>query len=104
MMAFERVIAADELWDGEMRSCVVSGRRVLLVRVGDDVRAFEDRCAHLGVPLSEGTLCGHVLTCSAHHYEYDVRTGCGINPRTVKLVEFPLRIENGAITVEVRRD
>jgi len=102
-MAFVRVIASDELWDGEMKSCTVAGLRVclLLLRIGDTVRAYEDRCAHLGVPLSEGTLRGSVLTCSAHHYEYDALTGCGINPCTVKLVEFPLRIEDGAICVDV---
>lgn len=100
-MAFRRVMASDELWDGEMQSCTVAGVRVLLLRLGERVRAYEDRCAHLGVPLSEGTLRGSVLTCSAHHYEYDALTGCGINPCTVKLVEFPLRIEDGAICIEV---
>jgi len=100
-MSFVRVLPSDELWDGEMLSRTVAGRRVLLVRLGDVVRAYEDRCAHLGVPLSEGTLRGNVLVCSAHHYEYDVCTGCGINPSTVKLTEFPLRIEDGTICVEV---
>jgi len=102
-MPFVRVMPSDELWDGEMQSCTVAGKRVLLVRLGETVRAYEDRCAHLGVPLSEGTLRGSVLTCSAHHYEYDALTGCGINPCTVKLVEFPLRIEDGAICVDVAR-
>jgi len=102
-MAFVRVIASDDLWDGEMQSCRVAGVRVLLLRLGETVRAYEDRCAHLGVPLSEGTLRGSVLTCSAHQYEYDALTGCGINPCTVKLVEFPLRIEDGAICVDVSR-
>jgi len=102
-MTFTRVLPDAELWTGEMRGLVVGGRRVLLVRTEHAVCAYEDRCAHLGVPLSEGTLRGGVLTCSAHHYEYDALTGCGINPCTVKLVEFPLRIEDGAICVDVAR-
>lgn len=100
-MAFTRVAALDELWDGEMIARPVGRRRVLLVRLGDQVSAFEDRCAHLGVPLSQGRLDGAVLTCSAHHYQYDARTGCGINPRSVCLVRFPVRVEDGAILVEV---
>ncbi len=100
-MAFERVLAADELWTGEMRGLVVKGRRVLLVRTEHGVCAYEDRCAHLGVPLSQGTLQGGVITCSAHRYEYDATTGRGINPDRVRLRAFPVSIESGQITVDL---
>lgn len=99
-MPFERVAAVDQLWDGEMMSCSAGGRKVLLLRIGDAVRAYEDRCAHLGVALSDGQLEGRVLTCSAHHYQYDALTGCGINPRAVCLASFPVRVESGAIWVD----
>jgi toluene monooxygenase system ferredoxin subunit len=100
-MRFRTVAALDALWSGEMLPCTVGGRKVVLVRIGDDVSAFEDRCAHLGVALSEGTLEGGVLTCSAHRYEYDASSGAGINPRTVCLTRFPVRIEGGEVLVDV---
>lgn len=100
-MPFEPVLAADELWTGEMRGLTVNGRRVLLLRTEEAVCAYEDRCAHLGVRLSEGKLEGHVITCSAHHYQYDARTGCGINPERVQLRAFPVRIDAGQITVDL---
>jgi len=28
--------------------------------------AYEDSCPHAGVPLSEGTLSGRLITCSRH--------------------------------------
>jgi toluene monooxygenase system ferredoxin subunit len=99
-MAFHRVIAADELWDGEMLGQIVAGRKLLLVRLGERVCAYADRCAHLGVELSSGKLEGHVLTCSAHHYQYDARTGQGINPRRVALSRFAVKIESGQILVD----
>ena len=37
--------------------------------------AFADRCPHRGTPLSQGTLVGTTLTCAAHTWEFDVRTG-----------------------------
>jgi toluene monooxygenase system ferredoxin subunit len=100
-MSFQRVLPVDDLWDGDLVGCIVGGKPVLIVRLGEDVFAYENRCAHLGVPLSEGRLDGTVLTCPAHHYEYDVRTGGGVRPVTVCLASYPVRIEAGAIWVDV---
>jgi toluene monooxygenase system ferredoxin subunit len=100
-VAFERAGELDELWDGEMASRIVAGRKVLLVRLGDAIRAYEDRCVHLGVALSEGQLDDRVITCAAHSYQYDALTGRGVNPRTMCLTRFPVRIEEGAIWVDV---
>jgi toluene monooxygenase system ferredoxin subunit len=99
-MAFERVAELDDLWDGEMAPCRASGRKIVLVRHGDTVHAYEDRCAHLGVALSEGQLEQLVITCSAHQYQYDALTGRGINPAAVCLTRFPVRIDGGGIWVD----
>lgn len=100
-MAFVVALPEAELWTGEMRGVELEGQRVLLLRLEDGVRAYEDRCSHLGVPLSRGTLSGCVLTCSAHHFQYDARTGDGINPRSVRLVPLPSRVTAGDILVDV---
>lgn len=98
-MRFVRAIAAADLWPGEMTGVVVGGQRVLLVSLETGVCAYEDRCKHQGVPLSEGTLAGTVLTCRAHQWQYDVRTGAGVNPAGVQLRCYPVRVEGGAIWV-----
>ena len=103
-MSLERAIELSELWVGEMRGLRVSGRGILLVRLDDGVYAYADRCAHLGVELSKGVLDASVITCSAHHYCYDARTGAGINPRSVCLTAFPLRIRDGVVYVDVGVD
>ena len=100
-MAFTRVASVDELWSGEMRGCVVGNRRILVVRIDDATYAYEDRCAHLGVALSQGNLDGHVLTCEAHHWEYDARSGHGINPASARLTPVAVRVERGEILVDV---
>jgi toluene monooxygenase system ferredoxin subunit len=100
-MAFTRVMAEGELWLGELRACVVEGTKVLLLRVEDGVHAYEDRCAHLGVPLSEGRLEGTTLTCSAHHYSYDACSGQGVNPKNLCLRAYPVKLEGGDIFVDV---
>lgn len=94
-------VAPDDLWDGEMKGCVVGRARVLLIAIDGGVHAYADRCAHLGVALSEGTLEGGVLTCSAHHYKYDAKSGAGVNPRSVCLVRYAVRRDSGRIWVDL---
>jgi toluene monooxygenase system ferredoxin subunit len=100
-MSFRRVMPLGELWRGEMIARVVDGKKVLLLRVEDEVFAYEDRCAHLGVALSEGRLEGTTITCSAHHYQYDALSGRGVNPRDVCLKPFAVKLEAGDIFVDV---
>jgi toluene monooxygenase system ferredoxin subunit len=100
-VSYRRALDEDELWVGELRALEVGERKVVLLRTDEGVCAYEDRCAHLGFPLSQGKLEGGVLTCSAHHFQYDALTGRGINPRQTCLVKFPTKIEDGAILIDV---
>jgi len=101
MMPYVRVAAVDDLWSGEMKGCIVHGHKVLLVRMDERVLAYEDRCAHLGVSLSEGSLDGRVLTCRAHQWQYDVCTGGGVNPVSARLRPFPVKVERGQVFVDL---
>jgi toluene monooxygenase system ferredoxin subunit len=85
----------------DMTARRVDGRDLLLVRHNGVVYAYENRCAHLGVALSEGRLDGYVLTCRARHWQYDVRSGIGVNPATACLRRFAVKIEDGKIFVDV---
>lgn len=60
--------------DGGLR-VVVDGIGIGLYRVGDVIYAMEDDCPHAGHPLSEGQLEGCVITCRAHGWPFDIRTG-----------------------------
>jgi toluene monooxygenase system ferredoxin subunit len=92
---------ADDLWIGEMLGVEVGGVKVLLVNVDDEIQAYLDRCPHKASLLSEGDLEGQKLTCATHLWEFNVLTGCGINPESSRLMRFPARVENGLIYVEV---
>ena len=66
-----------------MKGLVVDTTKVLLLNVDGDVRAYEDSCPHRGVALSCGKLeaASGTLTCAMHLWQYDARTGKGLNPR-----------------------
>ena len=90
----------DDIWEGEMLAVHRRGVDVLLCNVDGDVFAYEDRCPHLANPLSEGRLDGPVLTCAAHEWSFDVRTGSGVNPAAACLRRYPVRLDGEQIFVE----
>ena len=96
---FAEIAAEDELWDGEMESYDVEDAEILLVRVDGDYRAYDGICPHQSSSLVEGRLEGTTLTCSAHEWAFDARTGQGINPRTACLKRREVRVTNGAVLV-----
>lgn len=100
-MAFLPAMRLEELWIGEMRGVVIDGVPVVLVRLEDGVRAYEDRCAHQAVKMSEGRLAGEVLTCRAHEWSYDARSGAGLNPESARLRRVAVKVEAGEILVDV---
>jgi toluene monooxygenase system ferredoxin subunit len=99
-MSFVEVLPERELWIGEMRQVLVGNRRVLLLRTERGVYAYEDRCPHLGVPLSRGSLEQNTITCSGHHYQFDASTGQGQNPKCLRLVAVGVECRQGQILVE----
>lgn len=54
---------------------VLEGIGIGLYRVGESVYAMEDACPHAGYPLSEGELDGCIISCRAHGWPFDIRTG-----------------------------
>jgi toluene monooxygenase system ferredoxin subunit len=102
-MSFRRVADAASLRPGEMRGLVVDATKVLLVNLDGTVHAYEDSCPHRGVALSCGTFeaASGRLTCGMHLWQYDARTGKGVNPRGVALRRLTTKVEEDGVWVEV---
>ena len=98
---WQKAGALDDLWAGEMTGVDVDGTSVLLVNVDGDVRAYENRCPHQGWPLDEGEFDGETITCAHHLWEFDARTGLGVNPSDSWLTAMPCRVIDHAVEVEI---
>jgi toluene monooxygenase system ferredoxin subunit len=98
------VAPVDSLWSGEMLAARAGRFRVLLLNVEGEIRAYEDRCLHQGVALSEGRFDGSTLVCRAHGWQYDARTGQGVNPCAVHLRSFAVVIDQGRICVDLTEE
>lgn len=101
---FVDVIRSDELPNGTMRKALTpDGTSVLLVRQQQRICALAHSCAHLGGPLSEGTLKERSVVCPWHGSEYALEDGHVINgPSSHPQPTFDVREVNGRIQVRAR--
>jgi nitrite reductase/ring-hydroxylating ferredoxin subunit len=63
-----------DLPEGVMRpKLLANGKRVVLLRTGENVRAFHEACPHMGADLAEATFCRKTSTirCKWHGYLFD---------------------------------
>ena len=102
-MAFEKLCTLDDVWEGDMDSFDASdGREVLVVCLpGGAIKAFQGICPHQEMSLVDGTFENGKLTCRAHLWQFDCRTGLGINPQDCRLAEYPVKIDGDDILIDV---
>jgi nitrite reductase/ring-hydroxylating ferredoxin subunit len=94
----------DDIWAGEMCAVSLGAVNVLMCNLDGLLVAYEDSCPHLASRLSEGALSDGVLTCAAHEWEFDARTGLGVNPASACLHRYPVRVDGMSIFVRIGED
>lgn len=92
---------AAELDGEEMLECRVDDREILLVRVEDRVVACPALCPHMEERLANGFADGSVFTCTKHLWQWDLNTGEPIGLAEKPLAIAPVRIEDGAVLVDI---
>jgi nitrite reductase/ring-hydroxylating ferredoxin subunit len=100
-----RVAFSDEVRAGRTTAASFLGRKILLVRDGDAVRALGATCPHLGADLSGSPLAGGQLECPFHGWRFDLSGACAHIPyceripKNAQLPSWPVRELNGMIFV-----
>src|SRR6516165_6343382 len=98
---FQRAAALDDVRRLGSLVAHVSGHTLALFADGDDVRAVDNRCPHMGFPLHRGTLSGGILTCHWHHARFDVATGGTFDQWADDLRVFPVELRGGEVWVDL---
>jgi toluene monooxygenase system ferredoxin subunit len=101
MTEWVEVLDAAELWDGEMTCVAAKGKAVLLIKLGDEIRAYDDRCPHQASSLSAGEFDAAEcrVICSAHQWEFDAISGKSVNPTGERMTSFDVTVRDGKIFV-----
>ena len=104
MANWQRAAELDDVWDGVINKAMVGGRRLILLRQGDEIFAYDEACPHEGHPLSQGELAEDVIVCSGHLWEFEIRTGrhiSRIRRPECDLKAYPVRVAGGAVEVDL---
>jgi nitrite reductase/ring-hydroxylating ferredoxin subunit/uncharacterized membrane protein len=97
---FIPVLESSALPEGSMRKASIEDASFLLVRQRGRVCALAHSCAHLGGPLSEGTLKDGSVVCPWHGSEFSLDDGRVLNgPATEPQPCFAVRERSGSIEV-----
>ena len=76
---------------------------VVLLRIGDDLQAFRNECAHQGLPIDGGLIDreARTITCPWHGFRFDCATGECLTSPHVQLEAVPVRVEQGIVHIQV---
>ena len=76
---------------------LADGREVAIFQKTGKLYAIDNICPHEGGPLGEGALDGDLVACPWHGWQFDIKTGQGINAWGENVKSYPVEIENGNI-------
>jgi 3-phenylpropionate/trans-cinnamate dioxygenase ferredoxin subunit len=65
--------------------------------------AIDDRCPHKGASLGKGTFENAVVTCPAHGFTVDVRTGRSPRNPLMRVRTFPIVQTGDDLTITLAR-
>ena len=102
--SFVRAGSVEEL---RKRGCVTvsSGRHGIVVFWHEGTPyAVDNRCPHMGFPLSRGTIRDGVLTCHWHHARFDLQSGGTFDPFADDVPAYRVEVRHGEIWVETTAD
>lgn len=97
------VTAASGLAEGA-REClqIEDGRQVVVARVDGEIVAFEDRCSHEDLPLSDGDIVAGEIVCPYHGATFCVRTGEPMAaPAYEPITVFPTEVVDDVIRIDI---
>src|SRR5262249_42449254 len=101
-MAGVVVGALSDFPDGRGVALAVEGRRLAVFRVGERVFAVDDRCAHRGFPLYDGTIEASSVRCRTHGACFDLVSGAVLRgPARRPIRAYATQVIDGQVVVDL---
>ena len=95
------VARLDELTDGQPHRVEVDGQPVVLVRLGEDVRALHDTCSHAEYSLAEGEVFDGEIECALHGSMFSLETGRpSCLPAMKPVPTYAVTVDGGDVVVD----
>jgi nitrite reductase/ring-hydroxylating ferredoxin subunit len=76
------------------------GHSIALFTHEGEVYAVDNRCPHMGFPLSEGTVEDGMLTCHWHHARFELACGDTLDIFADDVQTYPVEVDDGEVRVD----
>jgi nitrite reductase (NADH) small subunit len=103
MAGWIAIATVEECPPGTSLERVVDGQMVALANVEGRLHAIDGLCPHQGGPLGTGVLCGSILTCPWHGWQFDVVDGRHQLSATVRQMVHEVEVRDGTVFVRLAR-
>ncbi|MFC4451718.1 Rieske (2Fe-2S) protein [Halorussus aquaticus] len=98
------VADADELREEGRIVTRAGGRAIAVFHHEGEFQAVDNRCPHMGFPLSDGTVDDGILTCHWHHARFELSCGDTFDPWADDVQSFPTEVRDGEVYVDPNPD
>ena len=99
MAKFITAARESDLEPGQGKLVMVRNKPMALFNVDGAFYAINYICPHMGGPLGEGKLEGHVVSCPWHGWTFDVRTGLADHPGGHSVSAYEVVVEGGEVKI-----
>src|SRR5918998_1925186 len=93
----------EELKQKGYLSVTAQGHDIVLFYHEGEVHALDNRCPHMGFPLSRGSTKDGILTCDWHHARFDIKTGGCFDLWADDVPVFAVNVIDGNIFVRIEQ-
>ena len=94
----------EELEQKGYLSVTAQGHDIVVFYHEGEVHALDNRCPHMGFPLSRGSTKDGILTCDWHHARFDIKSGGCFDLWADDVPVFAVNVIDGTIFVHTERD
>ncbi|WP_435124387.1 Rieske (2Fe-2S) protein [Halobaculum sp. D14] len=96
---FQKAVSLDELRADGRALTAADGTPIALFYHEGEIRAVNNRCPHMGFPLTEGSVEEGVLTCHWHHARFELSCGDTFDPWADDVDTYPTEVRDGDVYV-----
>jgi 3-phenylpropionate/trans-cinnamate dioxygenase ferredoxin component len=102
MVEWVKACNTDELANGELFSCDLKDKKILLVNLNGKIHATDRICTHAEADLFTGFLTDEGVRCPLHLSVFNLESGIPENPPAEKALNvYNVKIDSNQIYVEV---
>jgi nitrite reductase/ring-hydroxylating ferredoxin subunit len=98
---YTRLARTEEVRAAGCLTVQASGHTLALWAYGERIYAVDNRCPHMGFPLSQGSLHDGLLICHWHHARFDLASGGTFDQFADDVRTFPVRLQDGEVWADL---